>query len=145
MTSVRPVSPSPAWQTSQQSVVLAPHPSYSSINSAPRQAVSERSTSQAHRARTNAYADIKGRFCAPVPSLEGTITCCLPCPITDWVYSDGLSHDESYLKILRLTTSQTSIPYPKLPVGSMSQAWLAHCRCSSPFSHSQNKLQAGII
>lgn len=34
-------------------------------------------------------ADLPGRFCAPVPSAEGIIQCCLPCPITDWVYSDG--------------------------------------------------------
>lgn len=33
--------------------------------------------------------DLNGRFCAPVPSAEGTVQCCLPCPITDWVYSDG--------------------------------------------------------
>ncbi|KAL6715922.1 hypothetical protein ACLMJK_006883 [Lecanora helva] len=31
---------------------------------------------------------LPGRFCAPVPTLEGTVNCCLPCPITDWVYSD---------------------------------------------------------
>ena len=34
-------------------------------------------------------ADLPGRFCAPVPTAEGTVDCCLPCPITDWVYSDG--------------------------------------------------------
>lgn len=33
--------------------------------------------------------DLDGRFCAPVPSAKGTVQCCLPCPITDWVYSDG--------------------------------------------------------
>lgn len=32
-----------------------------------------------------------GRFCAPVPSSAGTIECCLPCPVADWIYSDGMS------------------------------------------------------
>lgn len=35
------------------------------------------------------HSDLQGRLCAPVPSAEGTVDCCLPCPITDWVYSDG--------------------------------------------------------
>lgn len=35
--------------------------------------------------------DLQGRLCAPVPSAEGMVDCCLPCPITDWVYSDGSS------------------------------------------------------
>lgn len=38
---------------------------------------------------TVGYLD--GRFCAPVPSAEGTVDCCLPCPITDWVYSDDFN------------------------------------------------------
>lgn len=31
---------------------------------------------------------IAGRFCAPVP-LPGDPTCCLPCPVQDWTYSDS--------------------------------------------------------
>lgn len=34
-------------------------------------------------------ADTSGRFCAPVPTTQGIIDCCLPCPLTDWVYGDG--------------------------------------------------------
>lgn len=34
---------------------------------------------------------LEGRFCAPVPSAEGMVDCCLPCPITDWVYSDDFN------------------------------------------------------
>lgn len=37
------------------------------------------------------HSDLPGRFCAPVPTAQGTVNCCLPCPITDWVYSDGAS------------------------------------------------------
>lgn len=32
-----------------------------------------------------------GRLCSVVPSAEGMIDCCLPCPATDWVYSDSES------------------------------------------------------
>jgi len=32
---------------------------------------------------------LPGRFCAPVPTAQGTVECCLPCPVTEWVYSDG--------------------------------------------------------
>ncbi|KAK4499685.1 hypothetical protein PRZ48_010203 [Zasmidium cellare] len=31
---------------------------------------------------------IHGRFCAPINGLPGNPTCCLPCPATDWAYSD---------------------------------------------------------
>ena len=34
------------------------------------------------------YLDIPGRFCAQVPSFNGTIECCLPCPLTEWVYPE---------------------------------------------------------
>ncbi|EHY59374.1 G protein-coupled receptor gprM [Exophiala dermatitidis] len=29
-----------------------------------------------------------GRFCMPLPDLHN-LTCCLPCPLSDWAYSDG--------------------------------------------------------
>lgn len=32
---------------------------------------------------------IEGRFCAQMPSAQGIVDCCLPCPMTDWVYSDS--------------------------------------------------------
>jgi hypothetical protein len=31
-----------------------------------------------------------GRLCLPTPTLAGNISCCLPCPSTDWIYSDGV-------------------------------------------------------
>ncbi|KAJ9615864.1 hypothetical protein H2200_001941 [Cladophialophora chaetospira] len=32
---------------------------------------------------------VTGRFCMPISQLQPNLTCCLPCPLTDWVYSDG--------------------------------------------------------
>ena len=34
---------------------------------------------------------LAGRFCAPAP---GSIDCCLPCPMTGWVYSDSESFSD---------------------------------------------------
>ncbi|KAK5171945.1 uncharacterized protein LTR77_003582 [Saxophila tyrrhenica] len=34
---------------------------------------------------------IDGRFCAPIQSLPGSPTCCLPCPATQWTYSDSFN------------------------------------------------------
>lgn len=31
----------------------------------------------------------QGRLCATIPSGSGLLTCCLPCPSTDWVYPDS--------------------------------------------------------
>ncbi|EXJ87048.1 hypothetical protein A1O3_04005 [Capronia epimyces CBS 606.96] len=31
---------------------------------------------------------VPGRFCMPIAELQN-LTCCLPCPLTDWTYSDG--------------------------------------------------------
>jgi hypothetical protein len=33
---------------------------------------------------------ISGRLCLPTPTLVGNVSCCLPCPSTDWTYSDGV-------------------------------------------------------
>ncbi|EXJ56654.1 hypothetical protein A1O7_06998 [Cladophialophora yegresii CBS 114405] len=32
---------------------------------------------------------VGGRFCLPLSTLQPNLTCCLPCPLTDWTYSDG--------------------------------------------------------
>ncbi|KIX99037.1 uncharacterized protein Z520_05498 [Fonsecaea multimorphosa CBS 102226] len=32
---------------------------------------------------------IEGRFCMPLSNIQPNLTCCLPCPMTDWTYSDG--------------------------------------------------------
>lgn len=49
---------------------------------------------------TNRKADLPGRFCAPVPTIQGPIDCCLPCPITDWVYSNGTSSAGGYNRVV---------------------------------------------
>lgn len=46
--------------------------------------------------------DLSGRFCTPVPTAQGTVQCCLPCPITDWVYSDGEWYTSTLLLRYRL-------------------------------------------
>ena len=48
---------------------------------------------------TKRQADQPARFCAPVPTIGGPIDCCLPCPITDWVYSDGTSSAERFKRV----------------------------------------------
>lgn len=35
------------------------------------------------------YLVVAGRLCQPFPTLQGNVSCCLPCPATDWIYSDG--------------------------------------------------------
>lgn len=37
------------------------------------------------------YIVVAGRFCAPISELPGTPTCCLPCPATEWSYSDSFN------------------------------------------------------
>lgn len=32
---------------------------------------------------------LDGRLCQPTQSTGGNVTCCMPCPITDWIYADG--------------------------------------------------------
>ncbi|OCK84677.1 hypothetical protein K432DRAFT_288381 [Lepidopterella palustris CBS 459.81] len=32
---------------------------------------------------------IGGRFCAPVPQISADLTCCIPCPATDYLYDDN--------------------------------------------------------
>ena len=66
--------------------------------------------------------DLPGRFCAPVPSVQGTIDCCLPCPLTDWVYSDSESFSNLSNKTSNSIGSQDFEPYQKLSIGSMLQA-----------------------
>lgn len=74
-------------------------------------------------------ADLDGRICAPVPSLQGVIECCLPCPIADWVYTDRklskLMNGE--YKLIRLF--QISKVKCKLRIGSTSLAWSARYCC----------------
>jgi len=60
--------------------------------------------------------DISARFCAaPTP----TLICCLPCPISDWVFSDKFAHQASsanYVGILTLIlNSMLLLTYVVLP------------------------------
>lgn len=38
------------------------------------------------RTLTDVYLDVDGRLCQALP---GGISCCLPCPMTDWVYPES--------------------------------------------------------
>ena len=40
---------------------------------------------------TNVNIVEASRLCAPIPSPHGPVSCCLPCPLTDWVYPDSMS------------------------------------------------------
>lgn len=51
------------------------------------------------------FVDISGRFCANVTDGLSTLSCCLPCPSTDWVYSDSFSRQSrisNYASIVSL-------------------------------------------
>ena len=92
---IRRAASSIQWQTQQRGGEHALHHSYSCQNLTVKWDVSvTRATYNTTQHLADPSADLPGRFCAPVPSVEGTIQCCLPCPITDWVYSDG----ESYIR-----------------------------------------------
>jgi hypothetical protein len=36
-------------------------------------------------------AVVDGRFCAPVDNFKKGLVCCLPCPLTDYLYPQGES------------------------------------------------------
>lgn len=71
---------------------------------------------------------LPGRFCAPVPSIEGTIDCCLPCPLTDWVYSDrfrSIPEVTNWLNVAGLACCLSLlISYFVLPVEKTSRHYL---------------------
>lgn len=33
--------------------------------------------------------DLAGRWCTPYPVGDETVSCCFPCPFTEWQYADG--------------------------------------------------------
>ncbi|KAL3460084.1 hypothetical protein BJX64DRAFT_278699 [Aspergillus heterothallicus] len=61
----------------------------------------------------------RGRWCKPVPlSADGPVSCCIPCPITDWRYSRGFSLDAvPWIAIITLVFSIVlTVTYVVLPV-----------------------------
>ena len=50
-----------------------------------------------------------GRLCTPIPLPQGLVECCLPCPLTEWVYPASTS---SYTPVTReVLTARTEFPY----------------------------------
>ncbi|KAL8905531.1 MAG: hypothetical protein Q9171_006627 [Xanthocarpia ochracea] len=74
---------------------------------------------------------LPGRFCAPVPSLGGTIECCLPCPVTSWIYSDGFHTTpkaSNWLNVAGMVcTVSLVISFLALPVEKTSRHYLTVC------------------
>ncbi|SLM34364.1 GPCR, family 2-like [Lasallia pustulata] len=74
---------------------------------------------------------IRGRLCAPVPTLKGTINCCLPCPMTEWVYPDNFSQMArvaNWLNVLGLVcTMALLISFVVLPADKSRRHYLTVC------------------
>ncbi|KAK6379170.1 hypothetical protein LTR81_027778 [Elasticomyces elasticus] len=73
-----------------------------------------------------------GRFCAPVTGLlPGNPTCCLPCPITDWVYSENfntLGTVAEWLNVVGLILlSFMLVSYVVLPAQKTRSHYLSIC------------------
>ena len=74
---------------------------------------------------TDLYKVEYGRLCAPVPTLAGPIDCCLPCPVTDWVYPDSKAISTQHVSHRKLTLSPRFL-YP------FKNCELAQCRRHRP-------------
>ncbi|KAL9103423.1 MAG: hypothetical protein Q9163_001525 [Psora crenata] len=76
----------------------------------------------------NQIGYMSGRFCAPVPTTEGSIDCCLPCPVTDWVYSDDfdvIPKAANWLTVAGMVCSMSLlISYLVLPAKQTSRHYL---------------------
>ncbi|KAL8840327.1 MAG: hypothetical protein Q9170_001342 [Blastenia crenularia] len=74
---------------------------------------------------------LPGRFCAPVPSARGSIECCLPCPVSDWIYSDNFKTTPkvaNWLNVVGLVcTVSLLISFIVLPVQRTSRHYLTVC------------------
>lgn len=81
-------------------------------------------------AMLTALVVITGRLCAPVP-LPGNPTCCLPCPVTDWTYSDSFStyvNISEWLNVVGLTLLVFMlISYVVLPATQTRSHYLSVC------------------
>ena len=69
---------------------------------------------------SNLAIDESSRLCAPLPASGGSLFCCLPCPMTDWVYPDSKYIGKHILQLL--TRIQTSIVSRQVQAGSTSAA-----------------------
>ncbi|KAL8848428.1 MAG: hypothetical protein Q9221_006535 [Calogaya cf. arnoldii] len=74
---------------------------------------------------------LPGRFCAPVPSMGGSIECCLPCPVTSWIYSDNfetIPKASNWLNLAGMVcTVSLLISFFVLPVEKTSRHYLTVC------------------
>lgn len=58
-----------------------------------------------HCGQLTRETDVFGRFCATLPQGGSNVSCCLPCPLADWVYSDNFptrARDSNYVAIVML-------------------------------------------
>ncbi|EMC95002.1 hypothetical protein BAUCODRAFT_72633, partial [Baudoinia panamericana UAMH 10762] len=73
----------------------------------------------------------RGRLCAPIGGLPGTPTCCLPCPATDWSYSDSFkTYDRiaSWLNVAGLVLMVFMlVSYVVLPAQKTRSHYLSVC------------------
>jgi len=77
-------------------------------------------------------AVVAGRFCAPMTGLlPGNPTCCLPCPITDWVYPESFntySTAAEWLNVVGLILcSFMLVSYTVLPAQKTRSHYLSVC------------------
>ncbi|MCJ1336185.1 hypothetical protein MMC09_001461 [Bachmanniomyces sp. S44760] len=72
-----------------------------------------------------------GRLCNPTPSLEGNITCCLPCPLTDLVYPDNFEYLTRVANWLNVGSTVCCIlllvSFVVLPVAKTRRHYLTVC------------------
>jgi hypothetical protein len=70
---------------------------------------------------------IDGRFCSPV----GSISCCLPCPQTEWLYPDNfdtVTHSANWLNVASMVCSAfLLLSFAFLPVSKTHRHYLSIC------------------
>ncbi|KIX02751.1 uncharacterized protein Z518_08693 [Rhinocladiella mackenziei CBS 650.93] len=73
---------------------------------------------------------ISGRFCMPIAQLQN-LTCCLPCPTTDWTYSDGFERRTEIANWVNLAAFLLSVyllvSFVVLPVKYTHRHYLSVC------------------
>ncbi|CAK4031824.1 hypothetical protein AC579_2693, partial [Lecanosticta acicola] len=74
---------------------------------------------------------ITGRFCNPIDALPGKPTCCLPCPATEWAYSDNFNTSTTaaqWLNVVGLVLMAFMLlSYILLPAQQTSSHYLSVC------------------
>ncbi|KIV90516.1 hypothetical protein PV10_07813 [Exophiala mesophila] len=80
---------------------------------------------------------LSGRFCMPIAAL-GNATCCLPCPVTDWTYSQGFEQRTSIANWVNLAAFILSVylvlSFIVLPVKYTHRHYLSVCATLSVIS-----------